>query len=104
MISTNSPLEEIRQLYLDRQTGVLALTGSRGERVDVFFREGMIEAVSSNLNSHRLGDYLVKDGYVPARDLDVVQLEAQKRKIPFGEAIVRKRLVDQAEVGEAVRN
>lgn len=103
MLDHNSLLDEIRRLHEERQTGTLALSAN-GERVDMFFREGMIEAVSSNLGSRRLGDYLVKEGVIPAHDLNAVEAEAQRRKIAFGEAAVRKNLVDQAQVGAAARS
>jgi len=103
IFSANTLLDEIRRLHEGRQSGLLALAKETGERVDVFFREGMIEAVSSNLAEHRLGDYLVKRGYAP-RDLDAVQTEAQRRKIFFGEAVVRRNLVDRTEVGAAARS
>jgi len=101
----NSILAEIQRLHKEAQTGILTLTGNDGkERLDIFFREGMIEAASSNLGSVRLGDYLVKGGHIPARDLDAVYSEAQKQKIVFGEAVVRKNLADHTYVSAAVRN
>ena len=104
MFSGNAILEEIRRLHGDKETGVLALTGAGGERLDIFFREGMIEAASSQSGSVRLGDYLVRGGHVAARELEAVCAEAQRHKIFFGEAIVRKSLADQAYVGAAARS
>jgi capsular exopolysaccharide synthesis family protein len=104
MFSDNSILDEIRRLHEDKQTGVLSLTCATGEHLDIFFREGMIEAASSNTASRRLGDYLVEGGHVPARDLEAVHSEAKRQKIFFGEAIVRKNLADHAYVGAAARS
>jgi len=95
-------LNEIKRLNEDGQNGVLALSHNH-ERVDVFFREGMIEAVSSNIQEHRLGRYLVKDGSVNARDLDIAETDAKKLKILIGDAVARHGLLFQAEVGAAVR-
>src|SRR5205085_8317618 len=88
MFSGNSILEQIRRLYEDRQTGILALTGDNGERLDIFFREGMIEAATSSSGTMRLGDYLVNGGHIPAHGLDAVYSEAKRQKIFFGEAVV----------------
>ena len=103
MIDANSVLDELRRLGDERQTGVLVLSGAQSERISISFCEGLIEAASSSRGNRRLGEYLVKDGYLTPKDLDVVQAEAQRQKIVFGEAIVRKKLVVHGEIGEAVR-
>ena len=103
MLASNAILNEIRQLHRDGQTGLLVLVGKDGERVEVFFREGMIEAVSSNLPGYRLGDYLAKKGSIPVRDLDAADSEARRQKIFFGEAVVRGRLMNLGEVAAAAR-
>src|SRR5688572_7734787 len=106
MIETNSVtsiIDEVNRLCEERQTGVLLLTNARGERISASFCEGFIDAASSNRGSRRLGDYLVRDGSITAKDLDSLQAEAQRQKIVLGEAIVRKKLVGHGEVGAAVR-
>ena len=103
MLASNAVLDEIRRLHQDAQSGVLVLTSNNGERVEVFVREGMIEAVSSNLPRYRLGNYLAKNGSIPELDLDAADFEARRQKISFGEAIVRGRLVNSAETAAAVR-
>jgi capsular exopolysaccharide synthesis family protein len=102
-IETNSVLDEIRRLCEERQTGVLLLSNAQGERVTISFCEGLLESASSNRGTHRVGDYLVKDGYVTAKDLDALKAEVKSQKMIFGEAIVRKKLVAHGEVGAAVR-
>ena len=102
--SINSILEEIRRLHDTGQNGILALAGSGRERVDVFFRDGLIDAVSSNLEAYRLGNYLLKSGRFETRDLDTAQSEAKQEKILFGEAVVRRRLLDEVEMAETVRD
>ncbi|HEY2384051.1 MAG TPA: CpsD/CapB family tyrosine-protein kinase [Terriglobia bacterium] len=96
-------LDEIRRLHEERRTGMLVLAGSTGERVELFFREGLIEAASSNLESRRIGDYLVKDGSLQPDDTDAIQSEAERRKIGFAEAAVEKKLLDRSDVGAAAR-
>jgi len=102
-VLANPVLSEIRELHQKKQSGILVLTGGAGERVEVFFREGMIDAASSNMDARRLGDYLAKQEYLHARDLDAAHSEAQRHQILIGEAVVRKRLLGQAEVIVAVR-
>ena len=103
MIDANSVLDELRRLGDERQTGVLVLSGAQSERISISFCEGLVEAASSSRGNRRLGEYLVKDEYLTSKDLDAVQEEAQRQKIVFGEAIVKKKLVAHGEVGEAVR-
>jgi capsular exopolysaccharide synthesis family protein len=103
MSATTPILDEIRRLDQEAQTGLLALTDKTGERVEVFFREGMIEAVSSTLPGYRLGDYLAKKRSIPASELDAADSEARGKKIFFGEAVVRRKIVNPAEVGAAAR-
>src|SRR5688572_4558311 len=101
--ATNSIMDEVSRLCEERQTGVLLLTNSKGERISISFSEGFIDTASTNRGSRRLGDYLVRDGYVTSKDLDTLQADAQRQKIVLGEAIVRKKLVSHGEVGAAVR-
>ena len=103
MIEQNPVLDEIRRLHDEHQTGVLLLTNRMGERISVSFCEGMMDAATSSKGSCRIGDYLAKDGYMTTRTLDTAQSEARRHKVVIGEAIVRKKLVDQGEVGRAVR-
>jgi capsular exopolysaccharide synthesis family protein len=100
---TNSVIDEVSRLCDERQTGVLLLTNSRGERISISFSEGFIDTASSNRGSRRLGDYLVRDGFITSKDLDSLQADAQRQKIVLGEAIVRKKLVSHGDVGAAVR-
>src|SRR5688572_12289350 len=90
-------LREIRRLYDNQESGALALR-RQNERVEVLIREGMIEAVSSNISGRRLGDYLVKEEFATAKDLDALEGVARRQKILFGEAVVRKGLVSQADL------
>ena len=98
----NLVLDEIRQLGENRENGFLTLSRN-GHRVVMFYREGMIQAVSSNLTSHRLGDYLVKAGYLTARDIQSVLKSAQRKHALFGEAAVRERHLEPVELAEVVR-
>jgi protein-tyrosine kinase len=99
----NTILEEIRKLHENESSGILRLTNNNGRRVDIYFREGMIEAVYSNLDGRRLGDYLLKEGSVTPRDLDALEPIARRQKMLFGEAVVRKGLLNHAQIAASVR-
>src|SRR5262249_54601546 len=101
-MSTPSLLDQIREVHDSRESGVLTLS-SNGHRVQVFYREGMIQAATSHLPSHRLGDYLIKAGYLTDRDTHTVLKTAQKNRTLFGETAVRRRHLDAPELAEVVR-
>jgi capsular exopolysaccharide synthesis family protein len=103
-MSVSSPtIDEIRRLHHEAQTGLLILTHKGGERLEMFFREGMIEAASSTLRGYRLGDFLAKIQSIPTRELDAAASEARRQNVHFGEALVRAKLLSPALVGAAAR-
>lgn len=101
-MNTNLLLDQIRRLHDDRESGVLEVIKDT-ERIDIFCREGMVEAVSSNLEHHRLGHYLVRDGSLLAADLDELLAKSRQHKISLGEAAVREKLLNPGELADLVR-
>src|SRR5262252_6187660 len=101
-MSTNSLLDQIREVHESRESGVLTLSRN-GDRVEVFYREGTIQAATSNLSSQRLGDYLVKAGYLSDRETHQVFRAAQKNRTLFGEAAVCRGFVEDPELADIVR-
>ncbi|HLQ77738.1 MAG TPA: CpsD/CapB family tyrosine-protein kinase [Terriglobia bacterium] len=102
MSLTNTLLDELRKLQENRESGVLVLS-KQEQRVSISYREGVIQSASSNLDTHRLGAYLIREGYLSEPDVPKVIAEARRAKVVFGEAAVRKNLVDPAELAEMVR-
>ena len=111
MTTSASPLlKEIRFHCEAGSTGLLGLTGQSGERVEVCFREGLIDAVSvagsksgSYLGARRLGHYLVEDAGVPVQTLVSLQSESRRKKVAIGEAALGRGLVNEAELQVLVR-
>ena len=102
MTQQNSLLDEIRKLQETRESGVLALT-KIDQRVNVSYKEGVIQAVSSNLESHRIGSYLIREGFMSEADVPKVLADARRENILFGEAAVRRNLLEATELAEIVR-
>src|SRR5262249_28306797 len=101
-MTANLLLEEIRELCENQKNGVLAL--SKGDkRVDVFYREGLIQAASSNLDSYRLGDYLVRSGHLDVADIQPVLEYAKKNRILFGGAAVRRKHLEAVDLAGIVQ-
>src|SRR5262249_43459344 len=97
----NIALEEIRRVYDDKKNGVLCL-GKEGQSIDVFYREGIIDAVSSTLHANRLGQYLLREGYFEARDLEPLLQKSNRQKITVGETAVRDGLLDPVELADVL--
>ncbi len=102
MAQPNLLLEEIRRLQESRESGVLVLT-KMDQRVTVAYREGVIQSASSNLDKHRIGAYLIHEGFLSEADVPRIIAEARRKKILFGDAAVRKGLLEASELAEVVR-
>jgi len=102
MSPSNPLLEEIRRLQDNRESGVLVLT-RLDQRVSISYREGIIQAASSNLDTHRIGAFLTREGFLSDADVPRVLADARKEKILFGEAAVRRKLLDAPELADVVR-
>jgi len=102
MAILNSLLEEIRKLQENRESGVLVLK-KQDQRVSIFYREGVVQAASFNLDTHRIGAYLIREEFLPEADVPRVLADARKEKILFGEAAVRRKYLDAPELAEIVR-
>src|SRR5262245_51364514 len=102
MVFPNSLLDEIRELQESRESGVLALS-SLDQRVEVVYREGMIQAASSNLEAFHIGRYFVKEEYLDGSDLPRVLKAARREKILCGEAALRRKFLDPPELADIVR-
>jgi capsular exopolysaccharide synthesis family protein len=99
---SNLLLDEIRRLQETRESGVLTLT-KMDQRVNVSYREGVIQAASSNLESHRIGAYLIREGFMSEADVPRVLADARRENILFGEAAVRRNFLEAPELAEIVR-
>ena len=102
MSLTNTLLDEIRKLQESRDSGVLVLS-KLDQRVNISYREGVIQSASSNLDTHRLGAYLVREGFLTDAEIPKVIAAARREKILFGEAAVSKYFVDPAELAGMVQ-
>jgi hypothetical protein len=91
-------------LGLQRKTGVLIVEGE-DDTVTISFLGGQVVAAESAAHrlDNRLGNLLLRAGYVTQEQLDrvlVLQRETQQR---MGFLLVRERLVDPQELREALR-
>lgn len=93
-----------QMLGLQRKTGVLTVEGE-DDTVTISFLGGQVVAAESETRrlENRLGNLLLRAGYVTQDQLDqvlVMQKETQQR---MGFLLVRERLVDPQELREALR-
>jgi len=90
-------LEEIDRIEEERKSGCLKLR-HKDQVVEIHFREGLIEAVSSNLSKHRLGQYLLKEGLLDLPKLDKLLRKSRQRKNALGETALRSRILDASQL------
>ncbi len=65
-LRTVSPIRLLHRLARDRVAGLLVLEGRAGILKEAYLDDGHPQFVSSNLNTERLGEYLVAQGVVTA--------------------------------------
>src|SRR5262245_11462254 len=63
-----SVLEEIQKLQKNGENGVLTLSRT-GEHLAISYRDGIIQSVSSNRDTHLLGAYLEREGLLKNKDV-----------------------------------
>jgi len=97
-----SLLDEIRKLEETEENGILVLSREQ-ERLSVSYHEGIIQSASSNLDTYRLGKYLVREGFLTDKDVLKIIAEARKEKALLGETAVNKKYLEPSELVEAVR-
>jgi len=103
MMNAKPSLDEIRQAHDAKKSGVLTLARDN-DTISLFYREGRIEAASSNLGSYRLGQFLIKEEYVDPKVVETLISKAQRQKVCLGEAAVRNRFIDPSDLADVVRN
>jgi len=101
MIIIEDPIIQlIKRLENRGVTGIQELIGRTSEqeinRLFVYFYDGSIEAVTSTLREHRLGQFLVREGFLDNRQLTRLLRRAQKSRKPLGEIIIEEKLLDPA--------
>jgi len=97
MYKKHSLLEEVDRIEEERKSGCLKLR--HGDQVvEIHFREGLIEAVSSNLSEHRLGQYLLREGFLDVPKLDRLLRKSRRKKNALGETALRSRILDASQL------
>jgi capsular exopolysaccharide synthesis family protein len=95
-------LERIRQYQQQGESGVLSLARD-DKSIRIYFNQGLIDAVSADHHDQRLGQYLVQSGFVRSGEIDSLVAESKRKRISLGEAAVRRKIIDPAELAAAIR-
>ena len=97
MYSEHPLLEEIKRIEEERRSGCLKLRHD-DQVVEFHFLDGLIEAVSSNLVEHRLGQYLLRKGFLNRSKLNKLLKISRRRKNTLGETALRLKILDASEL------
>lgn len=95
-------LDKICRIHEDGATGLLHLEKS-GQDVKVYFKDGLISAASSNIALLQLGRFLSARGHIDDAGLDRLLEESRRRHVSLGKAAVLRKLLDEIEMEELVR-
>ena len=125
MANRNKLLNVIYRIQADRQTGSLYLEKGE-EKITVYFQEGLINAAASNIKPLQLGRFIAKIARVDHSALDRLINEplgrfitriarvdhsaldrlitkAWKKRLPLGKAAVNRKLVEETELEDSIR-
>ena len=94
-------IEEIERIQLEGRNGCLTL-GHDDELIQIHLRDGLIEAVSSNLTEHRLGQHLVKKGILDLSKLKKLLRKSRRRKSPLGETALGLKILDASQLTQII--
>jgi hypothetical protein len=93
-----------QMLGLQRKTGVLVVEGE-GDSITISFLGGQVVAAESEARrlENRIGNLLIRAGYVTQEQLDQVLAIQRETRQPMGSLLVQERLIEPAELREALR-
>ena len=103
MFNRHSLLAKIRQIQEEGKSGLLTLEKNQ-KVIRVFFRNGLIEACSSDFPQHWLGQYLMKEGFIEAPEVVPLVEESRRKHVSAGEVAVDRKILDSAELVDVVRH
>jgi len=95
-------LEEIEKIEQEGRSGCLKLSHDDQE-VAFHFREGVLEAVSSNLPEHRLGQYLLRAKLLDSKKLNKLLRRSRRKEIALGETAVRLKVLGASELTRLIQ-
>jgi len=90
-------IEEIERIQKEGRNGCLTLEHD-DEVIQIHLRDGLIEAVSSNLTEYRLGQHLVKKGFLKPSKLNKLLRKSRRRKSPLGETALGLKILDASQL------
>jgi tetratricopeptide (TPR) repeat protein len=93
--------EEIRSLHQARRTGFLAVS-SRDVAKALFFRNGLVQFASSNLEKDKLGENLIRLGRISRTELAAASEVSQNKKERLGRALVHVGVLTEDELSGIV--
>jgi len=95
-------LQEIERIEQEGRSGCLKLSHDDQEVV-FHFREGALEAVSSNLPEHRLGQYLLRAELLDSEKLNKLLRRSRRKERALGETAVQAKVLDASELTRLIQ-
>lgn len=97
------PFADLMQwIAMSQKSGTLVIKGRRFTK-KILFRQGLVEAVTSNNPREHLGYYLVGWGYISEEELTRMLSLQQTQKVALGELLVQSGRMTRDEVDRIIR-
>ena len=97
MATDNSILEYIRNIQEEKKTGCLNVA-HREQAIRIYVLDGSISAISSNIEGDRLGQHLVRAGFIDSTELQKLLKRSAQTKAALGETAVQQKILNPAEL------
>ncbi|NOZ13208.1 MAG: DnaJ domain-containing protein [Acidobacteria bacterium] len=92
----------IKNIYLNRETGLLVCNFRAGKRL-ICFVNGNIRYARSGVEGEKLGEFLVKNGYLEKKELERHLSQAHAAGERFGRYLCDNGIVGEADIKETVK-
>ena len=96
-LQQNSIIFLLRKFYQDKVSGYLVCTTNTITKT-IFLDKGLVVFASSNINSERLGEFLLSAGRITQEDFSKASELMKLKKIRFGTALVKMGILQQSDL------
>ncbi|HSW40848.1 MAG TPA: CpsD/CapB family tyrosine-protein kinase [Acidobacteriota bacterium] len=101
MLTEHHMLAKIRKLQEEEKTGILLL-GKEGRKIEVYFRDGLIDGAGSDISQLQLARILARRGDLQASAIPELLKKARRKRVVIGRAAVEDNVLEIEGLREGV--
>ncbi|HEY3129414.1 MAG TPA: DUF4388 domain-containing protein, partial [Acidobacteriota bacterium] len=95
-------VDHIRKIQRATKTGRLKVAGKE-QAIQIYFQDGSINAISSNSERDRLGQHLVREGFINSRELHKLLRRAAQSGTALGETALHHKVLNAQELYQLIQ-